>query len=123
MQYLTDRKRATGLGASRSGTHHHWAMQVSAVALFFLVIAFILTFGSILGAPYEAVKAYYHQPFPAIVAALTIIVGLNHFRMGAQMMLEDYARGTTLKALIVAVTCISYAAMATGLFGLIRLVL
>lgn len=123
MHYLTDRKRATGLGASHSGTHHYWSMQVSAVALAVLVPLFIFTFGRILGAPYAEVTAYFARPFPAIVAALTLIVGLTHFKNGAQIAIEDYAGGITRKALIIGVTCLSYAAMATGLFALVRLAL
>lgn len=123
MRYLTDRKRAEGLGSARSGTMHHWIMQVSAVGLAVLIPLFVFTFGSILGAPYEEVVAYYERPFPSIVAGLTILVGLYHFRNGAQIMIEDYSRGLTRKALIVATICLSYALMATGLYALIRLAL
>lgn len=123
MQYLTDRKRATGLGASHSGTHHHWAMQVSAVALAILVPLFIFTFGHILGHSYAEVKAYYARPFPAIVAALTLVVGLQHLRAGAEMALQDYVQGFKLKAALVVLACLIYAAMATGLFALVRLAL
>lgn len=123
MQYLTDRKRAVGLGASHTGTHHHWAMQVSAVALVILVPLFVFTFGHILGHPYAEVRTYYARPFPAIVAGLTIVVGLQHFRAGAAMMIEDYVQGFARKALIIGVACLTYAAMATGLFALVRLAL
>ena len=34
MRYLTDRKRATGLGSAKTGTAHFWAMKVSSAALF-----------------------------------------------------------------------------------------
>lgn len=123
MRYLTDRKRAAGLGSARNGTEHYWHMQVSAAGLAVLVPLFIFTFGCILGAPHEEVVAYYSRPFPAIVAALTLVVGLTHFKNGAQVMIEDYAHGFTRKALIVGTVCLSYALMATGLFALIRLAL
>ena len=123
MRYLTDRKRAAGLGSAKSGTEHYWHMQVSSVGLAILVPLFIFTFGCILGAPYEEVVAYYGRPFPAIVAGLTLIVGLTHFRNGAQVMIEDYAHGLARKALIVGTVCLSYALMAIGLFALIRLAL
>ena len=45
MRYLTDRKRAIGLGSAKSGTAHFWAMKVSSVALLILVPLFIFTFG------------------------------------------------------------------------------
>ncbi|MCV2870119.1 succinate dehydrogenase, hydrophobic membrane anchor protein [Defluviimonas sp. WL0002] len=123
MRYLTDRKRAAGLGSAKSGTEHFWHMQVSSVGLAILVPLFIFTFGCILGAPYEEVVAYYGRPFPAIVAGLTLVVGLTHFKNGAQVMIEDYAHGFARKALVAGTICLSYALMATGLFALIRLAL
>ena len=72
MAYLTDRKRATGLGSAKSGTEHFWAMKVSSVALLILIPLFVFTFGAALGGTYEEVVAYYSRPGPAIIAALTI---------------------------------------------------
>lgn len=123
MGYMTDRKRAQGLGSAKSGTDHFWRMSVSSVGLLILVPLFVFTYGPVLGAPYEEVVAWFGRPFPAIVAALTIVVGWVHFKNGAQVMIEDYFRGLTRHALIVAVTCISYAALAAGLFALVRLAL
>ena len=77
MAYLTDRKRAMGLGSAKSGTAHFWAMKVSSVALLILIPLFVFTFGSALGGTYEEIIAYYSRPFPAIVAALTLIVGFK----------------------------------------------
>ncbi|SEM74112.1 succinate dehydrogenase subunit D [Palleronia salina] len=121
MAYMTDRKRAEGLGSAKSGTDHFWSMTKSSIGLLILVPLFIFTFGSALGSGYEQVVAYYSQPFPAIVAALTITVGWVHFKSGAQTMIEDYSHGLTRHLLIAGVTCISYAAIAAGLFALVRL--
>ncbi|MCX7888202.1 MAG: succinate dehydrogenase, hydrophobic membrane anchor protein [Rhodobacteraceae bacterium] len=123
MAFLTDRKRATGLGSARTGTAHFWQMQLTAATLAVLLPLFVFTFGHVLGASHEAVAAYYARPFPAIVAALTIVVGFLHFRMGAQVMIEDYVHGAARRWLILAVAWVSYGAMATGLFALIRLAL
>ncbi|MEM7615825.1 MAG: succinate dehydrogenase, hydrophobic membrane anchor protein [Pseudomonadota bacterium] len=123
MAYLTDRKRAAGLGSAKNGTEHFWNMTVSSYALCVLVPLFIFTFGSILGAPYEEVVAYYARPFPAIVAALTITVGFVHFNMGVRVLIEDYTGGHTRQTLIVVMTCVSYAAVATGLYAIIKLAL
>ena len=123
MAYLTDRKRADGLGSSKSGTEHFWHMQVSSVALAVLVPLFVITFGRILGAPHAEVVAYFARPFPAIITGLTLVVGLVHFKNGTRVMIEDYAQGTTRKALIIGATCLSYACIAAGLFALVRLAL
>lgn len=123
MSYLTDRKRAQGLGSAKAGTKHFWQMQVSSVALLILVPLFIFTFGCALGSSYQEVTEYYARPFPAIIAALTILVGMLHFKNGAQVMIEDYAKGLTRKLLIIGVICLSYGIIATGFFALIRLAL
>lgn len=123
MRYLTDRKRAVGLGSAKSGVHHFWAMKLSSAGLLVLVPLFIFTFGPMLGAPHAEVVAYFAQPFPALVAALTIIVGFKHFRDGAQIMLEDYVHGTAQKICIMALTLLSYGAMAAGLFAIAKIAL
>ena len=67
--------------------------------------------------------ATFARPFPAIVTALLLVVGLRHFAMGATTMIEDYARGTTRKMLIIGVVALSWAIAATGLFALVRIAL
>lgn len=121
MSYTTARKRAVGLGSAKSGTEHFWSMTQSSVGLLILVPLFIFTFGPILGASYDEVVQYYARPFPAIIAALTIAVGWLHFKNGAKTLFEDYTRGLTLKIALIAVNCISYAAMGAGLYALVRL--
>ena len=123
MAFLTDRKRATGMGSAKSGTHHFWSMKVISVALLFLVPMFIFTFGGILGSSYAEVTAYFARPFPAIVTALTILVGFKHFNDGVQVLIEDYVHGLMQKVLIILLTCLSYGAAAVGIFAIAKLAL
>lgn len=123
MRYLTDRKRAVGKGASHTGTEHHWYMQISAVALAFLLPVWVYIFGHALGQGHEAVVATFARPFPAILTGLVLFVSMRHFAKGAQMMLEDYSYGYTRKALVIAAISLSYVVIATGLFALARIAL
>jgi succinate dehydrogenase / fumarate reductase, membrane anchor subunit len=123
MAILTDRKRAEGLGSAKTGTEHHWQMTISSAALLILVPLFIFTFGRALGLGHDAVLAYYARPFPAIVAALTILISMIHFRGGVQTMIEDYVHGDLRKVSILAAICLSYALAAVGLFAIARLAL
>ncbi len=123
MGYMTDRKRALGLGSAKSGTEHFWQMQISSVALAILVPLFVIALGPVLGADHATAAAHLSRPFPALVIALTFLVGLVHFRHGAQVMIEDYSRGLARRALIVGVVCLSYGAIAVALFALARLAL
>jgi succinate dehydrogenase / fumarate reductase membrane anchor subunit len=123
MAYMTDRKRAVGLGSAKTGTAHHWHMTLTSWALVILTPLFLIALGPMIGQPHEAVLAHFAKPFPAIATALMLVVGFNHFRHGCQVMIEDYTGGATRKVLIIAMVCLSYGAMAVGLFALARLAL
>ncbi len=123
MAFLTDRKRAAGLGSAKEGTNHHIQMMISAVALVILMPLFLITFGSALGGSHEEIMAYYARPFPAIVAVLTLTVGLLHFNSGVRSAIEDYSGGLLRKGLVLLSTMISYGAVATGLFAIAKIAL
>jgi succinate dehydrogenase / fumarate reductase membrane anchor subunit len=123
MRYLTDRKRAVGKGSARAGTEHHWAMQVSSVGLAILVPVWLIVFGRALGQDHAGVVETFSRPFPAILTALVLFVGMRHFAAGATMMIEDYAHGLMRKFLVISVISLSYATIATGLFALARMAL
>ena len=123
MRYLTDRKRAKGLGSAKTGTAHFWAMKVSSAALLVLVPLFVCTLGLVIGESHQDVIAHFARPGPALIVALTLIVGLEHFKSGAQVLIEDYVHGTAQKIWIIAVICMSYALMATGLFAIAKMAL
>ena len=123
MRYLTARKRAEGRGAAGTGTEHHWSMTVSAVGLAFLVPVWLYIFGSALGGTRAEVLETFARPFPAIVTALILVVGMRHFAMGATMMIEDYARGMTRKMLVIGAVSLAWVIAATGLFALARIAL
>jgi len=123
MRYLTDRKRAIGHGAAHTGTAHHWYMQVSAFGLALIIPTFLFIFGSALGGTQEQALATFSRPVPAIITALVLVVGMQHFRKGMQSVLEDYTKKSTRKALIMITTTLSYGLTATGLFALVKIAL
>jgi len=123
MRYLTDRKRAEGLGSAGQGTHHHWQMMVGSIGLVLLMPFFIFVFGMALGGTREEVIAFFSRPFPAVLTALTLFVAISHFKREAQEAVEDYVHGTTGKLLHMAVGALAWTTIAAGLFALVRLAL
>mgnify|MGYP005847823397 CR=1 FL=1 len=123
MHYVTARKRAEGLGAAGSGTEHHWYMKVSSVGLAIVMPVFLVVFGRAVGGDRAEVLATFANPAMAILTGIVIFFGLRHFACGAQTMIEDYAQGGTRRALVIFVTILSYAMIATGLFALAKIAL
>lgn len=123
MALMTDRKRVIGLGSAKSGTDHFWKTTVTSVALLIIVPMFLFSVGPLLGEPYADVQAALARPFPAVSAALMLIVGFYHFRLGIQMVIEDYMQGLSRKIAIIAAACVSYGLMALGLVSLAQIAL
>lgn len=123
MRYLTDRKRAEGKGSAHAGTEHHWAMTVSSVVLAFLVPVWLYVFGSALGSSHAEVIATFARPFPGILTALVLIVGMRHFAKGSTTAIEDYLRGSQRKAAVIFVHSLAALIAATGLWALVRIML
>ncbi|MFT4151485.1 MAG: succinate dehydrogenase, hydrophobic membrane anchor protein [Paracoccaceae bacterium] len=123
MRFITDRKRAEGLGSARAGTHHHWRMMISSAALVVLVPLFVFTFGIGLGRSHEGVLEYFARPFPAIVTALSLIVVTLHCKAEADEAILDYVHGVKAKLALVAMTAFAYTLIAAGLFALVKLAL
>ena len=123
MRFITARKRAEGKGAGHTGTEHHWQMQMSAVGLAMIVPTFVYIVGSSLGASHEQVLATFGRPVPAILMGLVLVFGLQHFKNGATIMIEDYWRGSTRKAINMFMTAFTYGLAATGLFALAKMAL
>lgn len=123
MGFITDRKRAEGLGSARAGTHHHWKMMISSAAMVVLVPIFVFTFGLGLGRDHEDVLAYFSRPFPAIVTLLALIVVTLHCKAEAEEAIIDYVHGVAAKLALVALTAFCWTLIAAGLFALVKLAL
>lgn len=121
MRYVTPLKAAEGLGASHTGTAHHWAMTVSACALVLLTPAFLLVVGSAIGLPQAELIAYFGRPYPAIITALFVIVGMIHFIKGTRIMIDDYFNHTARKVAIIFSVIFGWAVIAAAVFALVKM--
>ena len=108
---------------SKSSISHHFEMKITSIALFFLIPLFIFTFGSVIGEDHDTVVEYLSMPFPALIVALTLIIGLQHFQSGAQTLIEDYIRGLGCRVALIFVKALSYFLMALGLYAIGKIAL
>ncbi|MDS9467201.1 succinate dehydrogenase, hydrophobic membrane anchor protein [Paracoccus sp. MBLB3053] len=121
MRYITPRKSAAGLGAAHEGTQHHWYMTVSAVALAILTPLFMIVIARAIGLPRELILAYFARPFPALITALFVIVGMLHFIKGTRIMIDDYFQGAVRKGAIILSVIFGWAVIATAVYALARM--
>ena len=121
MRYITPRKAAVGLGASHTGTEHHWWMTVSSAALALLTPSFLMVVGTALQRPGRPeILAYFSQPYPAIVIAAFMTLGMMHFIKGTRIMIDDYFEHTARKVAIILSVAFGWVVIAMTLFALAR---
>ncbi|MEM9438289.1 MAG: succinate dehydrogenase [Pseudomonadota bacterium] len=120
-RFLTDRKRATGLGAAHGGTEHHWKMLVSSMAIVLVAPIFMVTFALGLQGSHDDVVAYFSHPVVAIIMAVSLVVIVRHVMNEAIEAAEDYVHGIAGQLTIVGVTWASYILMLIGLFAIARM--
>lgn len=121
MRFRTDRKRAVGMGSGRDGTHHHWQMIVSSIAICFAVPVFVITFGTVFGGSYNEVVATLGRPVPALALGISLVVGILHFRQEIVEAVEDYVHGMAGKLTLFGTTAFTYILIAVGLFAIAKI--
>jgi succinate dehydrogenase / fumarate reductase membrane anchor subunit len=87
----TELGRVRGLGAAgSSSTWHWWRQRVTAISNFALMTWFIVSLIRLPDLGYRTVVTWLHQPLAAIPMLLLIGSVFYHFRLGIQVMIEDY---------------------------------
>ncbi|MFZ4541807.1 MAG: succinate dehydrogenase, hydrophobic membrane anchor protein [Rickettsiales bacterium] len=116
-------KRARGLGAAHSGTHHFWLQRVSAVALVPLSIWFMIQLvGNLIGGDVALITHWLSDPLRALLLAAFIIAMFMHARLGVQVIIEDYVHfeGKKIFCLLL-LNALIYGFGAAALMGIMRL--
>jgi succinate dehydrogenase / fumarate reductase membrane anchor subunit len=85
--------RVRGLGSAKSGSHHWWLQRMTALGNVVLVLWFLFSLVRLPSLDYEGVTGWIHSPLTAVPLALMVINVCWHFRLGLQVVIEDYVHG------------------------------
>ena len=83
-------KNARGLGSAKDGVHHFIVQRVTAVALLFLSVYFLLLVVSLVGSDHATARAAVAQPWNAVLLIAFIVASIWHGELGLQVVIEDY---------------------------------
>lgn len=97
MKLRTSLGKVRGLGAAHEGTDEFWIQRmtsISAIPLTFFLVGSCLY---LLGADYEAARAYISSVFVAPALTLVMIVFVWHMHIGMKEILVDYMHSPVIK--------------------------
>ena len=111
-----------GLGSAKAGTEHWWHQRLTAIAGIPLVVFLIAYLLMHRGASRADIVASMHNPFVAILMALTIANLVWHMRLGLQVVIEDYVHTDHTKyAVLLLNTFFAVVMAAAGLYAILKM--
>ena len=115
--------RVRGLGAAKEGTHHWWNQRVTAGSNLFLMVWLLLSIARLPSYGYATVRLWLHSAWAAVPMALLVVSVFWHFRLGLQVVIEDYSHAETRVILLVLLNFFTVATAAIALLSIVRIAL
>ena len=115
----TNLGRVRGLGSANEGAHHWWQQRVTAAANLFLMLWFLLAIAQAPGYDFDSIRLWLSSAWVAIPLLLLIASVFYHFRLGLQVVIEDYQHGENRVALMLLLNFFTVAAAGVAIFSIL----
>ena len=116
----TELGRVRGLGSAKEGAHHWWAQRVTAAATLFLMVWFFVAIARMPAYDYDTARNWLQSPWAAIPMGLLIVSVFYHFRLGLQVLIEDYVHGAARVAWLLILNFFTFGTAAIALFAILK---
>jgi succinate dehydrogenase / fumarate reductase, membrane anchor subunit len=114
--------RVRGLGASGHGADHWLKQRTTAIANFALMIWFVASMLLLPDYSYQSFRGWLASPLAAVPLMLLVISVVWHFRLGLQVVIEDYVHDDGLKfGSLIALNFYSVGTAAVALFAIAKI--
>ena len=97
MRLRTPLGNARGLGSAHEGTEVFWTQRLTSIASIPLTFFLVGSCLYLIGADYEAARAFISSVFAAPALILVVIVFVWHMCIGMEKILVDYVHSPALK--------------------------
>ena len=113
--------RVRGLGAAKEGTHHWFRQRLTAGGNILVIAWLLISLARLDGYSLAAVQTWLASPWVAIPMVLLIVNVFYHFRLGLQVVIEDYQHDETRVVLLVLLNLYTVVLIAVGLFSVLKI--
>ncbi|MFN3433539.1 MAG: succinate dehydrogenase, hydrophobic membrane anchor protein [Sphingomonas sp.] len=112
--------RVRGLGSAKEGAHHWWRQRVTAGSNLLLTLWFVFSILRMPAYDYAAVHDWLRNGWAAIPMILLVVSVFYHFRLGLQVVIEDYQHDERRVAAIVLLNFFTVATAAIAIFAILK---
>ncbi|MEP7005353.1 MAG: succinate dehydrogenase, hydrophobic membrane anchor protein [Sphingomonas bacterium] len=119
----TELGRVRGLGSAKEGTHHWWHHRLTAGSNLFLMLWLVISVARQPAYDFGALHAWMASAWVAIPMILLIVSVFYHFRLGLQILIEDYQHGESRVVAMVLLNFFVIATAAIAIFSILKIAL
>ena len=112
--------RVRGLGSAKEGTEHWWRQRVTAGGNVLLVTWLVISLARLPGYDYQTVRLWLASPWAATPMLLLVLNTFYHFRLGLQVVIEDYQHDAARVVSLVLLNAFTLGAGAIALFSILK---
>lgn len=112
--------RVRGLGSAKQGTHHWWRQRLTAGSNFLLMAWLIFSIARLPGFDYATVRSWMESGWVAVPLLLLVTSVVYHFRLGLQVVIEDYQHDESRVVLLVLLNLYALVIYATAVFSVLK---
>lgn len=112
--------RVRGLGSAKEGTHHWWRQRLTAGSNFLLMAWLIFSIARLPGFDYATVRSWMESGWVAVPLLLLVTSVVYHFRLGLQVVIEDYQHDESRVVLLVLLNLYALVIYATAVFSVLK---
>lgn len=119
----TELGRVRGLGSAKQGAGHWWQQRVTAFVNIALVVWLLVSLVRLPNLDYSTVHSWMQGPFVAVPLALIVLNTFWHFKMGLQVVIEDYQHNESRIVFLGLLNLFTFGAGALALFSILKVAL
>ena len=113
--------RVRGSGSAKTGAHHWWMQRLTAGGNILLLLWFVLSLLRLPSLDHRMVVQWMQSPLVAVPLLLLVVNTFWHFRMGLQVVIEDYQHDESRIVAIVLLNFYAIAAAALAIFAILKI--
>ena len=113
--------RVRGLGSAKSGTHHWWRQRLTAGGNILLLLWFVFSILKLPALDHKNVVEWIASPLVAVPLLLLVVNTFWHFRLGLQVVIEDYQHEYSRVVAVVLLNFYTVGAAALAIFAILRI--
>ncbi|MBA2918619.1 succinate dehydrogenase, hydrophobic membrane anchor protein [Sphingomonas sp. MAH-20] len=117
----TEIGRVRGLGSAKEGAHHWWIQRLTAGSNLLLMLWFLFSLLRLPHYDHATIMAWLSEPLAAIPMILLVLSVFWHFRLGLQVVIEDYQHGESRVVMLVLLNFYTIAMAAFAIFAILKI--